>query len=157
MDMKKVPSGIYIPNDLGKLFTVDEWMQRAHPETARTVVLVTDLGMLEIAKNDLVGEFGFDGAQKAAAKYGDGFRCATRHEAIEMYDARFRGLDEAFRKIGGNPATNVYWTSEADPDPVYNAHGAFVYYGGSSYMNGNYKYNTYAVRPVRTFVSAAKE
>ena len=70
MDMKKVPSGIYIPDDLGKLFTVDEWMQRAHPETARTVVLVTDLGMLEIVKKDLVGEFGFDG-QVPRRRHGD--------------------------------------------------------------------------------------
>lgn len=80
-------NGIYIPDDLRKLFTIDEWMQRAHPETARTVVLVTDSGMLEIAKEDLPSEFNFEGAQKAAAEYREGFRCATRHEAIEMYDA----------------------------------------------------------------------
>lgn len=48
MDMKKVPSGIYIPDDLGKLFTVDEWMQRAHPETARTLthsIMPSDSGV----------------------------------------------------------------------------------------------------------------
>lgn len=126
-------------------------MKREDPTTAQTVVLVTDSGMLEIAKEDLPSEFNFEGAQKAAAEYREGFRCATRHEAIEMYDVRFRGLDEAFEKIGGKPATTVYWTSEADPDPEYYSHYAFVY-GGSAGNMGNYrKYGTYAVRPVSAF------
>ena len=146
-----IENGIYIPDDLRKLFTIDEWMQRAHPETARTVVLVTDSGMLEIAKEDLPGEFNFEGAQKAAAEYREGFRCATRHEAIEMYDARFRGLDEAFKKIGGKPAKNVYWTSEADPDPEYNSYRAFLYYGFTDSMINYRKYDTNAVRPVSAF------
>lgn len=155
--MQKVPNGIYIPDDLRKLFTVDEWMQRAHPETARTVVLVTDSGMLEIAKKDLEDEFDFEGAQKAAAKYGDGFRCATRHEAIEMYDAQFRGLNEAFKMLGGKPATNVYWTSEADSDPEYSSSYAFLYHGSTGDINYYTKYSTGAVRPVRTFVGAVEE
>lgn len=154
--MKKVPNGIYIPDDLQKLFTVDEWMQRAHPETARTVVLVTDSGMLEIAKKDLGNEFTFDAAQKAAADYGDGFRCAMRHEAIEIYDARFRGLDEVFERIGGKSTTNVYWASVADPDPECNSGYAFCYSGSTGNMCYNYKYRTYAVRPVRSFTSAVK-
>lgn len=146
-----IENGIYIPDENRKLHTLDEWMKREDPTTAQTVVLVTDSGMLEIAKEDLPGEFNFEGAQKAAAEYREGFRCATRHEAIEMYDARFRGLDEAFKKIGGKPATNVYWTSEADPDPEYNSNIAFLYDGYTGYMNDNYKYGTYAVRPVSAF------
>lgn len=146
-----IENGIYIPDDLRKLFTIDEWMQRAHPETARTVVLVTDSGMLEIAKEDLPSEFNFEGAQKAAAEYREGFRCATRHEAIEMYDARFRGLDEAFKKIGGKPAIAIYWTSEADPDPEYNSLNAFFYGGNTGGMSNYNKCSTYAVRPVSAF------
>lgn len=146
-----IENGVYIPDDIRRLFTIDEWMQRAHPETAQTVVLVTDFGMLEIAKKDLPGGFNFEGAQKAAAEYREGFRCPTRHEAIEMYDARFRGLDEAFKKIGGEPATTIGWTSEADPDPEYNSGNAFIYYGGSGSVHNNYKYNAYAVRPVSAF------
>lgn len=146
-----IENGIYIPDDLRKLFTIDEWMQRAHPETARTVVLVTDSVMLEIAKEDLPSEFNFEDAQKAVAEYREGFRCATRHEAIEMYDARFRGLDEAFEKIGGKPATNTYWTSEADPDPEYNSYSAFFYGGGTGYLGSYDKYSTSAVRPVSAF------
>ena len=67
-----------------------------------------------------------------------------------MYDARFRGLDEAFKKIGGKPATNIYWTSEADPDPENNSNRAFFYSGNTGYM-GNSKYGISAVRPVSTF------
>ena len=146
-----IENGIYIPGGNRELYTLDEWLQQAHPETAQTVVLVTDRGMLEIAKEDLPGEFNFDGAQKAAAEYREGFRCPTRHEAIEMYDARFRGLDEAFKKIGGEPATTIGWTSEADPDPEYSSDSAFVYYGYAGYVSNSNKYNTYAVRPVSAF------
>lgn len=68
-----------------------------------------------------------------------------------MYDARFRGLDEAFKKIGGEPATTIGWTSEADPDPEYNSYGAFVYYGYTGYVSNYFKYGTSAVRPVSAF------
>lgn len=146
-----IENGIYIPDKKRELHPLDGWMKRKDPTTAQTVVLVTDSGMLEIAKEDLPSEFNFEGAQKATAEYREGFRCATRHEAIEMYDARFRGLDEAFEKIGGKPATNIYWTSEANPDPEYNSHGAFFYYGLAGYMGSNDKYNTSAVRPVSAF------
>lgn len=146
-----IENGIYIPGGNRELYTLDEWLQQAHPETAQTVVLVTDRGMLEIAKEDLPGEFNFDGAQKAAAEYREGFRCPTRHEAIEMYDARFRGLDEAFKKIGGEPATTIGWTSEADPDPECNSIGAFIYYGGTGSVDVSSKYGTFAVRPVSAF------
>ena len=145
-----IKNGIYIPDENRKLHPLDEWMKREDPTTVQTVVLVTDSGMLEIAKEDLPGVFNFEGAQKAAAEYREGFRCATRHEAIEMYDARFRGLDEAFKKIGGKPATNIYWTSEADPDPENNSNRAFFYSGNTGYM-GNSKYGISAVRPVSTF------
>nr|DAE34970.1 MAG TPA: protein of unknown function DUF3988 [Caudoviricetes sp.] len=146
-----IENGIYIPDENRELHPLDEWMKREDPTTVQTVVLVTDSGMLEIAKEDLPGVFNFEGAQKAAAEYREGFRCATRHEAIEMYDARFRGLDEAFEKIGGRPATNVYWTSEADPDPEYTSFGAFFYSGSSGCVIGSSKCNSIAVRPVSAF------
>ena len=107
--------------------------------------------MLEIAKEDLPDEFNFEEAQKAAAEYRKGFRCPTQHEAIEMYDARFRGLDEALKKIGGEPVTTIGWTSEADPDPEFNSNLAFVYYGGTGGVISDYKFGTNAVRPVSAF------
>lgn len=146
-----IENGIYIPEEQRNLIPVDEWVKREDSTTAQTVVLVTDFGMLEIAKEDLPGGFNFEGAQKAAAEYRKGFRCPTRHEAIEMYDARFRGLDEAFKKIGGEPATTIGWTSEADPDPEYNSYYAFFYSGHTGYVNFSYKYGAGAVRPVSAF------
>lgn len=146
-----IENGIYIPDENRELHPLDEWMQQAHPENAQTVVLVTDFGMLEIAKEDLPGRFNFEGARKAAAEYRKGFRCPTRHEAIEMYDARFRGLDEVLKKIGGKPVTTIGWTSEADPDPEYNSNYAFFYLGNTGSVSINTKYYTYAVRPVSAF------
>ena len=146
-----IENGIYIPGENRELHPLDEWMKREDPTTAQTVVLVTDSGALEIAKEDLPGEFKFEDAQKAAAEYREGFRCATRREVIEMYDARFRGLDEAFRKIGGKPATNIYWTSEADPDLEYNTNLAFFCNSVTGSINSSGKYIAGAVRPVRTF------
>ena len=72
-----IENGIYIPDENRELHPLDEWMKREDPTTAQTVVLVTDSGMLEIAKEDLPGEFNFEVAQKAAAEYREGFRCAT--------------------------------------------------------------------------------
>ena len=146
-----IENGIYIPEEQRNLIPVDEWVKREDPTTAQTVVLVTDSGMLEIAKKDLTTLFNFEGAQKAAAEYRNGFRCPTRHEAIEMYDARFRGLDEALKKIGGKPVTTIGWTSEADPDPEYNSYIVFVYYGNSGSVDINSKCGTNAVRPVSAF------
>lgn len=145
-------NGIYIPDEQRNLVPINEWVKRDDPTTAQTVVLVTDFGALEIAKEDLPGEFDFECAQKAAAEFREGFRCPTRHEAIEMYDARFCGLDEAFRKIGGQPIDDDWrWTSEANPAPECNSSGAFVYYGGTGYMDDSNKCSTYSVRPVSAF------
>ena len=63
-----IENGIYIPEEQRNLIPVDEWVKREDPTTAQTVVLVTDFGMLEIAKEDLPGGFNFEGAQKAAAR-----------------------------------------------------------------------------------------
>ena len=68
-----------------------------------------------------------------------------------MYDARFRGLDEAFKKIGGEPATTIGWTSEADPDPEFNSNYAFIYGGYSGGVSNYSKFNASAVRPVSAF------
>ena len=145
-----IENGIYIPDEHRNLIPVDEWVKREDPTAAQAVVLVTDFGMLEIAKGDLPGGFNFEGAQKAAAEYRKGFRCPTRHEAIEMYDARFRGL-EALKKIGGKPITTIGWTSEADPDPEYISNSAFFYLGSTGGVGNDGKYRTFAVRPVSAF------
>lgn len=144
-------SKIFIPDKDRRLFTLEAWMATDDPTTALSVVLFTGNNLLEIAKNDLHGYFDFEAAQYVAAEYYKGFRCPTRHEAIEMYDARFRGLDEAFEKIGGKPARTTGWTSEADPDPKYSSRNAFIYNGNSGGVVSSDKHNMLVVRPVRLF------
>jgi hypothetical protein len=146
-----IKNGIYIIDEQGDLHTPEEWAKQSNPTTALSVVLFTAFACIEIAKNDLDGEFKFDEAQKACAALGEGWRCPTRHEAIEMYDARFRGLDEAMQLIGGDPLTNSYWTCEADPDPEYNSRIAFIYYGNAGTVSTYPKNYTSSVRPLSEF------
>ena len=68
-----------------------------------------------------------------------------------MDDARFRGLDEALKKIGGKPITTIGWTSEADPDPEYSSIDAFRYSGNTGNVSNDSKCNASAVRPVSAF------
>lgn len=154
MAMTDVPfaslkDGVYIHSDSGVLYTLSEWLKRSDKLTASSVVLVTDSGMLEIVKKDLSGTFNFEDAQEAAASYGAGFRCATRREAIEMYDARVRGLGYAFIAIGGEPAVSDYWTCEVDP--AYSSSRSFIYKGLSGDIMGVAHVMSFAVRPVRSF------
>lgn len=145
-------NGIYIKHN-NKLHTPEDWAKQADPTTALSVVAITDFASIEIAKNDLVGEFKFDDAQKACAALGEGWRCPTRHEAIEMYDARFKGLDEALKLIGGTTlAKNGWrWTCDADTDREYDSYSAFIFNGYSGSVGGNIKCSTYSVRPVKPF------
>ncbi len=101
-------NGIYIKHN-NELHTLEEWAKQAAPTIAMSVVLITDFASIEIAKNDLDGEFEFDDAQEACAAIGEGWRCPTRHETIEMYDARFKGLDEALKLVGGTTLDNNGW------------------------------------------------
>lgn len=145
-------NGIYIKAS-NELHTLEEWAKQADPTTAKSVVLITDFASIEIAKDDLDGKFNFDDAQKACAALGEGWRCPTRHETIEMYDARFKGLDEALKLIGGTTLdeNGWRWTCEADTDPECNSNSAFVFSGNYGSVYGYYKYYTLSVRPVSAF------
>lgn len=145
-------NGIYIKAS-NELHTLEEWAKQADPITAQSVVLITDFASIEIAKDDLDGKFKFDDAQKACAALGEGWRCPTRHEDIEMYDARFKGLDEALKLIGGTTLDNNgwRWTCDADTDREYYSRLAFIFSGNGGYEGSYGKYNTYSVRPVKPF------
>ena len=145
-------NGIYIKAN-NQLHTPEDWAKQADPTTALSVVLITDFASIEIAKNDLVGEFKFDDAQKACTALDEGWRCPTRHEAIEMYDARFKGLDEALKLIGGTTlAKNGWrWTCEADTNPEYSSDSAFFFNGSHGGVDNSSKYYSFSVRPVRFF------
>lgn len=145
--MSNIKKGIYIPDYNHDLHTIDEWMQYRFPKSAQTVVLVSDFGMLEIAKECLPCAFNFEDAQKAAAEYREGFRCPTRHEAIEMDYAMFGGLDEVLKKIGGKSFTNE-WTCEVILDPDF-PNLAFAH--SASWIRTYNKHDLHYVRPVSDF------
>lgn len=151
--MKTEINSIYIVDAEGEFHLPKEWKKQSDLTTAQCVALVAGQTRLLISKKNLE-EQTFDDAQKSAAKVtlcGNTCRCAARKESHDIYDARFRGLDEAMQLIGGAPLTNWYWTCEADPDPKYNIRTAFIYngYDGTVYPNG--KNYTYGVRPLAEF------
>lgn len=107
--------GIYVPDDQRRLVPIAEWKRRDGSALAQTLVLITDLVALEIAKTDMPRAYSY--AESLCVS--NGFRCMTLHEAIEIYASRFQGLDAAFEAIGGTPMKKEYWTCEKDQEPEY--------------------------------------
>lgn len=149
---EKLTAGIYVPTENRTLVPFAEWMKGENPQSAQSLVLVTDILSVEIAKkNAPCGDVNWETAQEEAAKTGEGFRCMTRHEAIEIYDWRFKGLDKAMEAIGGGSLRSWFWTCESDSDPEYSSSSAFVFGGYRGRVTSSYKYNSYSVRPVSAF------
>lgn len=127
------------------------------PTEANEVAVVTNDTRLIVSKRLVSKDATFDEAQELAAKHESAsglyvpFRCPTRKEAMDLYDARFKGLDEALKLIGSDPMNGYGWTCEADPDPECNSHYAFVYSSTSGNVYSYSKYNSYTVRPVSAF------
>lgn len=162
---------IYIVNPLtGELETPKSWARSENPQSAELVVLKrTGEQGLFISKNLIKDDLGvlkvdFDDAVKLASGYKPttvypvdrtvegAFRLPTRRECLDVYDARFQGLDDALRLIGGDPLTDYWiWTGDEDPDPEFSSSGAFVFNGNYGGVRGNYKYGTYTVRPFSAF------
>lgn len=126
----------YIINpDNNKLVSIEDWRKETDPTRAQLLAVETDDDhLLVINKSFLPGEYNFEGAQKAAAAFrpmeGIIFRCPTRKECIDLYDARFHGLDEAVALTGGEfgKPGRWFWTCERDADPNY-ASTAWFFYG----------------------------
>ncbi len=130
----QITPGIYVPDSERNLIHIDEWIQREDKNSAETIVLVTNLLALEISKKNVPCNYvNWYEAQEAAANFREGFRCMTRHEGLEIYDWRFKGLDEALLAIDGDSVTDIYWTCESDAEPEYYSSGAWcvdLSYGG---------------------------
>ena len=118
--------------------SVAEWAKKKDPTRAELLLLKTEDYSLIIAKKMFDGEYNFDDAQaKAAAFHPEGldgltFRCPTRKECIDLYDARFIcGLDEALKLVGGDEMRDWIWTCDKDLDERfarrYNAYGAWLF------------------------------
>ena len=134
----------YIINpDNNKPVTIDEWSKEANPTRAQLLALETEDGhLLVMSKSYLPGDHTFEEAQKVCAEFkpidGITFRCPTRKECIDIYDARFQGLDEAIKLTGGDYAKRgrYHWTGDRDADPDY-ASNAWYSYGLTGYL-GSY-------------------
>lgn len=146
--MNKMETFVINP-DTHKPVSVAEWKKDANPKRAELLLLKTEGYSLIIAKNCFDGYFTFEEAQKKAADFKpEGlesltFRCPTRKECIDLYDARFvGGLDDALKLVGGDEMSGTIWTSDVDVDPWfarrYLANAAWPFnqnYGTLNYHN----------------------
>lgn len=163
---------IFIVNPAnGEFVSLADWRNTENPTSAEFVAIVReDKSGIIIAKDPVKvdGEINF-GWKKAvelakafkpttdvAALAVEGFRLPDRREALDIYDARFQGLDDALALIGGTPVhkgdARWIWTEDEDPDPEYYSTTAFVFNGNTGTVNGNYKYTPNPVRPVSAFL-----
>ena len=152
--MNKMETFVINP-DTHKPVSVAEWAKEKKPKRAELLLLKTEGYSLLIAKNMFDGEYDFDKAQEKAAEYKPKglesltFRCPTRKECVDMYDARFiAGLDEALKLVGGDAMSGTIWTCEMDVDPWFaRRYGAgFAWVFGSAGSNLAYGYVGYAFR-----------
>lgn len=145
---------IYVINpDNNKPVSVEEWKKESNPTRAEFVAISVTGGILVIKKKRLPGNYTFEEAEKACADLepfcGSPLRNPTRKECIDIYDARFQGLDEAIELVGGDPIKMGWiWTCERDTDPRFYVHTAWCFDGGSGGLNGSYVDNTYQVGAV---------
>lgn len=136
---------IYVINpDNNNPVSVEEWKKESDPTRAEFVAISVTGGILVIKKKRLPGNYTFEEAEKACADLdpfcGAAFRSPTRKECIDIYDARFQGLDEALDLVGGDPIRGPFWTCERDTDPGYNVIGAWIFggtYGALTASNVN--------------------
>ena len=163
---------IFIVNPAnGEFVSLADWRNTENPTSAEFVAIVReDKSGIIIAKDPVKvdGEINFDWNKAVVlatefkpttviANLGlEGFRLPDRREALDIYDARFQGLDDALALIGGTPVytgdARWIWTEDEDPDPEYNSNGAFLFSGNNGDVNLNNKCDTIPVRPVSAFL-----
>ena len=146
---------IFIENPADKtLVSVEDWKKVENPQSAQVVIIQTsETAGIKIHKKELAGRYDFREAQEAVTAVLDfddtSFRCPTRRECLDIYDARFQGLDEALEVIGGDKLDDHYiWTCESDTDPEFSSYYAFFFRGNLGSLDGNREYYSYSVRPV---------
>lgn len=141
------------PDDLS-LVTVEEWKKSPDPTIAQFIILMTnEKDGIRIHKNLSAGIHEFKEAQAEAAKVlapnGKAMRNPTRRECLDIYDARFQGLDEVMELIEGDILDSEWiWTCEEDPDHKCGSDYAFMFscYGGV--LTNEWKFRNYTIRPV---------
>lgn len=159
---------IFIVNPLtGEFVLPEEWANNANPTSADVIAIErTDgtgilLGKRLARKDGEIVSANWNEARKLAAEFTsigkvdapEGFRLPDRRECLDIYDARFQGLDKALELIGGDPVDGRWiWTDDEDPDPEYNSYTAFFFYGHTGSVRYNLECLAVAVRPVSAFL-----
>lgn len=170
--MKHTFSIFIVDPATGNLVAPENWAEMKNAKDAEFVAIKREDGSgIIIAKNPVSvdGNVNFDWnkavelakAFKASTNLGgnvgpEGFRLMDRREALDIYDARFQGLDDALDVVGGTPLNEGdarwMWTEDEDPDPEYNSYGAFLFNGDYGGVGHSHKSNTTTVRPVSAFL-----
>lgn len=150
----------YVINpDTQKPVSLEEWAKDADPTRAELLLVDTGEKRMLVRKSFFPGGHNFKDAQEIAAAYKPfpespfAFRCPTRKESIDLYDARFvGGLDDAVKLTGGNfcyaPDGNWFWTCEMDVDPRFNANYGWIFYGNNGYLGNDIVNSAYRVQAV---------
>ena len=127
--------------------SLEEWKKDADPTRAEWVLIETDeLKPFCLAKKKENG--GKDVDFNTALKLGN---TMTRAQGIAIYDAKYSGLDEAMKLIGGDYVGGWTWTCEADADPQYDASGAWLVSLLGGYVTTGAKPDGFQVRLVSAF------
>lgn len=139
----------------GHLRTIEKWRKEPDPTIAELVCISGSMtGHILMHKNLLRDENGiikctWDKACELVEHLEIASTLPTRHQCIDIYDARFCGLDEALRLIGGDPLTGSWiWTGDEDPDPECNSNSAFIFLGNLGSVHNYSKCGAGAVRPI---------
>lgn len=139
----------------GHLRTIEEWRKEPDPTIAELVCISGSMtGPILMHKNLLRDENGiikctWDKARELVEHLEIASTLPTCHQCIDIYDARFSGLDEALKLIGGDPITDYWiWTGDEDPDHEYVSNYAFFFNGDLGTVNLSNECSSYEVRPI---------
>ena len=150
----------------GHLCTIEEWRKEPDPTIAELVCITGGIaGPIAIHKyiisDGYLGPKRFTWSEarrvvrlcriysRVQNDYVAPFRLPTRRDCIDIYDARFCGLDEALELIGGDPFSyESIWTGDEDPDPEAFPRKAYIFYVFDGKMELYPKDYKRRVRPV---------
>ena len=146
------------PDD-NSLVEVEAWKKDKDPERALLVAIIRNETneVLLVSKALTEKEYEFDEAQAIAAGFSGGvegatFRCPTRREVLDIFDAELDGFDDAVRLISGrNDWYSCWgWTCEKNRwwAERYVVYYAWIFNGTYRYLCSSYVYNAYQVGAV---------
>lgn len=122
--------------------SVEEWSKQQDPTRAEWVLIETD----ELRPFCLNKRLAGNGREYTFAEALEAGNRLTRAQALAIYDARYHGLVEAMKLIGGDDPCEWVWTCEADADPQYSASHAWFVRLNNGYVYLNAKSYSYQVR-----------